>query len=191
MSNLSQIKRQRMIEFLERLKEEHKDDDVALIALGEIESELNAKKYGLVWEDHEEAVDVKMQTHIPVFTEETDKEISTDENDIYNFILEGDNLHSLRLLEKTHQGKIDVIYIDPPYNTGNKDFRYDDTPTAFPCILYYRDNCIKLLLTLPLSLPAPFQAVAVYRYSVPLSGADFEGLSVSVHRSVPLYFLIH
>ena len=67
MSNLSQIKRQRMIEFLERLKEEHKDDDVALIALGEIESELNAKKYGLVWEDHEEAVDVKMQTHIPVF----------------------------------------------------------------------------------------------------------------------------
>ena len=127
MSNLSQIKRQRMIEFLERLKEEHKDDDVALIALGEIESELNAKKYGLVWEDHEEAVDVKMQTHIPVFTEETDKEISTDENDIYNFILEGDNLHSLRLLEKTHQGKIDVIYIDPPYNTGNKDFRYDDT----------------------------------------------------------------
>ena len=44
----------------------------------------------------------------------------------YNFILEGDNLHSLRLLEKTHAGKIDVIYIDPPYNTGNKDFRYDD-----------------------------------------------------------------
>ena len=45
---------------------------------------------------------------------------------IYNFILEGDNLHSLRLLEKTHAGRIDVIYIDPPYNTGNKDFVYDD-----------------------------------------------------------------
>ena len=88
MSNLSQIKRQRMIEFLERLKEEHKDDDVALIVLSEIKSELNAKKYGLVWEDHEKAVDVKMQTYVPVFTEEADKEISTEENDIYNFMLE-------------------------------------------------------------------------------------------------------
>jgi adenine-specific DNA-methyltransferase len=43
-----------------------------------------------------------------------------------NFLLEGDNLVSLQLLEKTHKGKIDVIYIDPPYNTGNKDFIYDD-----------------------------------------------------------------
>ena len=43
-----------------------------------------------------------------------------------NFLLEGDNLASLALLEKTHRGKIDVIYIDPPYNTGNKDFIYDD-----------------------------------------------------------------
>lgn len=39
---------------------------------------------------------------------------------------EGDNLHSLKLLEKTHKGKVDVIYIDPPYNTGNKDFIYND-----------------------------------------------------------------
>lgn len=41
-------------------------------------------------------------------------------------MLEGDNLHSLKLLTKTHKGRIDVIYIDPPYNTGNKDFIYDD-----------------------------------------------------------------
>ena len=126
MPNLSQIKRQRMMDFLAQIKEEHKDDDAMLIALGEIESELNAKKYGLVWEEHEEAVDVKMRTHIPVFTEDASKEITRDTGGMYNFILEGDNLHSLRLLEKTHAGKIDVIYIDPPYNTGNKDFRYDD-----------------------------------------------------------------
>ena len=44
----------------------------------------------------------------------------------YNFLLEGDNLHSLYLLEKTHKGKIDIIYIDPPYNTANKDFIYSD-----------------------------------------------------------------
>jgi adenine-specific DNA-methyltransferase len=65
MPNLSQIKRQRMMGFLAQIKEEHKDDDAMLIALGEIESELNAKKYGLVWEEHEEAVDVKMRTRMP------------------------------------------------------------------------------------------------------------------------------
>ena len=43
-----------------------------------------------------------------------------------NFLIEGDNLAALKLLEKTHQGKIDLIYIDPPYNTGNKDFIYND-----------------------------------------------------------------
>ena len=126
MPNLSQIKRQRMLDFLNKLREEHKDDDSALIALGEIESELNAKKYGLVWEQHEEAVDVQMRTHIPVFTEDVDREITAVPGGAYNFLLEGDNLHSLRLLEKTHRGRIDVIYIDPPYNTKNKDFVYND-----------------------------------------------------------------
>lgn len=50
MANLSQQKRQRMLKFLQTIREEHKDDDDVMIALGEIESELNAKKYGLVWE---------------------------------------------------------------------------------------------------------------------------------------------
>lgn len=126
MANLSQQKRQRMLEFLQTIREEHKDDDDVLIAIGEIESELNAKKYGLVWEQHEEAVDIQMRDNIPVFTECTDKEINVSADGVYNFILEGDNLHSLRLLEKTHAGRVDVIYIDPPYNTGNS-FRYNDT----------------------------------------------------------------
>ncbi|MBQ4415234.1 MAG: site-specific DNA-methyltransferase, partial [Methanomicrobium sp.] len=126
MPNKSQEKRQRMQNLLARIKEEYKDDDKMLIDLGDIESELNAKKYGLVWEQHEEAVDVKMRSHIPVFKEDTDREITAAAGEVYNFLLEGDNLHSLRLLEKTHKGRIDVIYIDPPYNTGNKDFVYDD-----------------------------------------------------------------
>lgn len=126
MTNLSQMKRNRMIDFINTIREEHKDDDDALIALGEIERELNSKKYGLVWEKHEEAVDVQMRDNIPVFTELMEKEICVDKVGSYSFLLEGDNLHSLRLLEKTHRGKIDVIYIDPPYNTKNKDFIYDD-----------------------------------------------------------------
>jgi len=126
MPNLSQLKRERMLAFLQKIKDEHRDDDDMLIALGEIESELTAKKYGLVWEQHEEAVDVMMRDNIPVFTEVPEREITAAPGQGYNFILEGDNLHSLRLLEKTHKGKIDLIYIDPPYNTGNKDFIYDD-----------------------------------------------------------------
>ncbi|MGN0681062.1 MAG: site-specific DNA-methyltransferase [Candidatus Fimisoma sp.] len=125
MPNLSQIKRERMMAFLQKIKDEYRDDDEMLIALGEIESELNAKKYGLVWEQHEEAVDVMMQDNIPVFTEVPEKEIVAAPGEGFNFILEGDNLHSLHLLEKTHKGKIDMIYIDPPYNLGG-DFVYND-----------------------------------------------------------------
>lgn len=126
MANLSQEKRKRMLAFLNTLKENNKDDDKTLIAINEIENALNEKKYGLVWEKHEEAVDVKMRTHIPVFTEYKDREITAAPGEPYNFLLEGDNLHSLRLLEKTHKGRIDVIYIDPPYNRGENDFVYDD-----------------------------------------------------------------
>ena len=64
MANLSQQKRERMLAFLQTLKAQHTDDD-SLMALGEIEKELKTKKYGLVWEEHEEEVDVKMRTHIP------------------------------------------------------------------------------------------------------------------------------
>lgn len=126
MANLSKIKRQHMLDFLETLKKEHTDDDKVLAAIGEIENELYSKKYGLVWEQHEEAVELKMRDYIPVFTEDREREIATAMGEGYNFLLEGDNLHSLKLLERTRKGAIDYIYIDPPYNTGNKDFVYQD-----------------------------------------------------------------
>jgi hypothetical protein len=112
-------------QLLERAVQEHRNEDVN--KLEEIISLLQTKKYGLVWEEHAEIVEEEMKRKIPVFVENTEKKIvgSSDEKE-YNFLLEGDNLHSLKLLEKTHAGKIDVIYIDPPYNTGNKDFIYND-----------------------------------------------------------------
>ena len=125
MPNLSQLKRQRMLEFLNKIKAEHTDDE-SLIAINEIETTLTEKKYGLVWEEHQEQVDAEMQTKVPVFSEDVDREIASDEELPYNFLLEGDNLHSLKLLAKTHKGKIDVIYIDPPYNTGAKDWKYNN-----------------------------------------------------------------
>ncbi len=125
MPNLSQIKRQRMLDFLETLKKEHTDDE-SIRAFTEIENQLRDKKYGLVWEEHSERVDEMLEENIPIFTEDTDKKITTSADGVYNFILEGDNLQSLYLLEKTHCGRIDMIYIDPPYNTGEEDFIYDD-----------------------------------------------------------------
>ena len=115
-----------MLEYLNRLKEIHTDDE-SRIAFEKIETALTEKKYGLVWEEHEEEVDKKFVHNIPVFKEVEERKIVADENGDFNFLLEGDNLHSLKLLEKTHKGKIDVIYIDPPYNTNNKEFIYNDT----------------------------------------------------------------
>lgn len=125
MANLSQLKRGKMLEFLDKIRIEHQDDET-LMAINEIENALTEKKYGLVWEEHTERVDEEMVHNIPIFTEIEDRKIKNSESNDYNFLIEGDNLHSLKLLEKTHRGKIDVIYIDPPYNTGNKDFIYND-----------------------------------------------------------------
>ena len=125
MSNISQQKRQRMLEFLKTLRKEHTDDE-SIRAFTEIENQLLDKKYGLVWEEHAEKIDELIVENIPVFSEILDKKIVRSRGNKFNFILEGDNLQCLYLLEKTHKGKIDVIYIDPPYNTKNKDFIYDD-----------------------------------------------------------------
>ena len=93
--------------------------------LSDLEKDVNGKKYGLVFEEHREEIDEVLDTHTPVLTEE--KDLFIDNGGQMNFLIEGGNLASLKLLEKTHKGKIDLIYIDPPYNTGKKDFRYDDT----------------------------------------------------------------
>ena len=114
-----------MLDFLELLRDEHTDDE-SMRAINEIENALTEKKYGLVWEEHSEKVDEMLEHNIPIFVEQEDKKIVSDIEKPFNFLLEGDNLHSLKLLEKTHKEKIDVIYIDPPYNTGNKDFKYND-----------------------------------------------------------------
>ncbi|MDY4852848.1 MAG: site-specific DNA-methyltransferase [Prevotella sp.] len=85
------------------------------------------KKYGLVWENKPEDVEYRLREHLPVFEEVKCRAILSDSPDAPNHILiEGDNLEALTALCYTHEGKIDVIYIDPPYNTGNKDFTYND-----------------------------------------------------------------
>ena len=87
-----------------------------------------SKSYGLVWEDKPEAVEERMQEELPVLREVPERALISDDKDAPNHILiEGDNLEALTTLAYTHEGKIDVIYIDPPYNTENKDFVYNDS----------------------------------------------------------------
>jgi adenine-specific DNA-methyltransferase len=88
------------------------------------------KKYGLVWEDKPEKFEKESQNALPVLKEKGEKfkDIIDSKNPKgdFNILIEGDNYHSLSVLNYTHRKKIDVIYIDPPYNTGNKDFIYND-----------------------------------------------------------------
>lgn len=77
--------------------------------LSELEKDVNGKKYGLVFEEHREEIDEVLDTHTPVLTEDAD--LFIDHGGQMNFLLEGDNLAALKLLEKTHRGKIDLIYI--------------------------------------------------------------------------------
>ena len=99
---------------------------------------LKKKKYGLIWdkENSQEMLDAFVNwenvpenftpKQFPILKEVKNKEIETDKSKPNNLLIEGDNYHSLAVLNFTHQNKIDVIYIDPPYNTGNKDFIYND-----------------------------------------------------------------
>lgn len=93
--------------------------------LSELEKDVNGKKYGLVFEEHREKIDEVLDTHTPVLTE--DANLFIDHGGQMNFLLEGDNLAALKLLEKTHRSKVDLIYIDPPYNTLKDGFTYSDT----------------------------------------------------------------
>lgn len=94
--------------------------------LEEIKKLKKQKKFGLVWEDKPEQVVEDCKNNFPVLTEVSDKAISEAENSPTHLIIEGDNFHSLSVLNVTHKGKIDVIYIDPPYNTGARDWKYNN-----------------------------------------------------------------
>jgi len=84
------------------------------------------KKYGLVWEITPEQVVEQCKEKLPVLIEDKAKEIKTDNAALVHILIEGDNYHALSVLNYTHKEKIDLIYIDPPYNTGNEGFMYND-----------------------------------------------------------------
>jgi len=120
---MAKIEKNKLIEKVKELEGLSNDEKAALIGY------IKTKTYGLVWEDSTEKAWEQLKDYIPVLTEDKTKAIvnDTDEHKTPNHILiEGDNLLALTNLCFTHEGKVDVIYIDPPYNTGNKDFIYND-----------------------------------------------------------------
>ena len=90
---------------------------------------ITKKKYGLVWEDKPEKVKELLRTKLPILKEVSERAIINDtETEKYpnHMLIEGDNLHALSSLVFSHEEQIDVIYIDPPYNTGARDWKYNN-----------------------------------------------------------------
>ena len=108
--NNKKSEKEKLLAEIERLKKELK----------------RKKKYGLVWEEKSEQVVVMCKEKLPVLKEVKNKEIKAGKDKPINLLIEGDNYHALSVLNYTHAKKVDVIYIDPPYNTGNKDFIFND-----------------------------------------------------------------
>lgn len=128
--NISKQKRDILLGKIDKIKhfiaQSPQDENTSALLkyIADIVKDIKGKKYGLVFEEHRESIDETLESNLPVLVE--DESLFIDNGGQMNFLIEGDNLASLKLLEKTHKGKIDLIYIDPPYNTGNKDFVYDD-----------------------------------------------------------------
>jgi adenine-specific DNA-methyltransferase len=81
------------------------------------------ERYHLNWPGKHEAL---LTANAPIAkTLRPSRKDSVDFNTTKNLFIEGDNLDALKLLQETYLGKVKMIYIDPPYNTGN-DFIYED-----------------------------------------------------------------
>lgn len=117
------IDKAELISKVREMPELTNDEKSALLEL------LNEKKtYGLVWENHEEAVEEQLREQLPVLREVPERRIISEDADAPNhIIIEAENLHALVALTYTHAGMIDVMYFDPPYNTGDRDFIYNDS----------------------------------------------------------------
>ncbi|MBU2595150.1 MAG: site-specific DNA-methyltransferase [Candidatus Edwardsbacteria bacterium] len=99
-----------------------------------LKKSIKKQQFGLVWMDIPEAFEDDVENKLPILKEVPDLAIKNDDGKPTHILIEGDNYHALTCLNYTHKGKIDVIYIDPPYNTGTDGFKYKDKRiiTKFP-----------------------------------------------------------
>ncbi|MBQ5908881.1 MAG: site-specific DNA-methyltransferase, partial [Bacteroidaceae bacterium] len=107
-------------DLLRRIRELEKE-------VAHLRNQVSHQQYGLVWMDVPEAFDTESLHSIPILEEENHLSFCQDDGKPTHILIEGDNYHSLTCLNYTHRNSIDVIYIDPPYNTGNDGFTYKDS----------------------------------------------------------------
>lgn len=88
--------------------------------------DLKQNRFGLVWLDVPEAFENDVENKLPILEEVPKLAINSKDDKPTHLLIEGDNYHALTCLNYTHKGKVDVIYIDPPYNTGSDGFKYKD-----------------------------------------------------------------
>lgn len=99
-----------------------------LLMSSKISNNKSKKKFGLVWDSDKvkEKIVIESKQKIPFIWEQKEKLISSDKVSPTHLLIEGDNYPALLFLKEIYNKQIDVIYIDPPYNTGRKDFVYND-----------------------------------------------------------------
>ena len=155
--NITKEIREKILEYLREFKNECSSSETDRIRkIQEIYKYIDSDTFGIRFERHSEDVLERLTKEVPVFYEDKTRKIFEQKTGM-NFIIEGDNLHSLYLLERTHKHAIDVIYIDPPYNTGAKDWKYNNRfvdkndgyrHSLWLSMMYERLKIAKNLLTL-------------------------------------------
>ncbi|MCC6323488.1 site-specific DNA-methyltransferase [Candidatus Nomurabacteria bacterium] len=109
---------------------QHHSEKELLAHIKDLENEIkklkDRKKFGLVWENKPEEVVLACEKQVPIIKEVKNRKLVSDNLPLNNVLIEGDNYHSLSVLNYTHRNKIDVIYIDPPYNTGSSAWVYNN-----------------------------------------------------------------
>ena len=89
-----------------------------------LKKSIKVQMYGLVWANVPEAFENDAENKLPILEEVPKLAIRNQDGKPTNILIEGDNYHALTCLNYTHKEKVDIIYIDPPYNTGSDGFRY-------------------------------------------------------------------
>lgn len=103
-----------------------KETEGLLKEIARLKDALKKQEYGLVWLDVPEAFESDSENKIPILRENSALAIKTGDLATPHILIEGDNYHALTCLNYTHNNKVDLVYIDPPYNTGSDSFRYRD-----------------------------------------------------------------
>jgi adenine-specific DNA-methyltransferase len=125
--DIAEDKRQELLRLFPEIRTEggKLDFDRLKLALGE-SVDTGKERYGMTWPGKADCFKTIQMPSLSTLRPCPDESVNFDTSE--NLIIEGDNLEVLKLLQKSYLGKVKMIYIDPPYNTGN-DFIYPDNYT--------------------------------------------------------------